>query len=275
MTVGWVVLAPLTIAASIWGLSRSFPDGPPPGREWRRRRAAGVPADPPVVPLLPAASSTCSRWPCAPASSRWSIAERRAARAHRRRSPSRCRSRLLPRRARRADRSPSSTSTPTGRSGSASTTPDHRLDAAAAGARRLRHRLRLRLAAAPADRAARRARAAVARATSRWPSASRPLCLAIVGPAPSLNALFESVRLAPGGAPAAAVYAAGYALSIWCWTLRPARRGAALLRAARAPRAATWPTPRTGSTSCTCRSSFGLQVAADARAAALDASSSR
>jgi ABC-type multidrug transport system ATPase subunit len=31
MTAGWVILAPLTIAAVVWGLSRSFPDGPPDG----------------------------------------------------------------------------------------------------------------------------------------------------------------------------------------------------------------------------------------------------
>jgi ABC-type multidrug transport system ATPase subunit/fucose 4-O-acetylase-like acetyltransferase len=31
MTAGWVVLAPPTIVAVIWGLTRSFPNGPPPG----------------------------------------------------------------------------------------------------------------------------------------------------------------------------------------------------------------------------------------------------
>jgi len=31
MTAGWVILAPPTIAAVAWGLSRSFPDGPPEG----------------------------------------------------------------------------------------------------------------------------------------------------------------------------------------------------------------------------------------------------
>ena len=31
MTAGWVVLAPPTIAAVIWGLTRTFPDGPPAG----------------------------------------------------------------------------------------------------------------------------------------------------------------------------------------------------------------------------------------------------
>src|SRR5262245_16040200 len=29
MTAGWMILAPPTIAALIWGLSRTFPDGPP------------------------------------------------------------------------------------------------------------------------------------------------------------------------------------------------------------------------------------------------------
>jgi hypothetical protein len=33
MTVGWIVLAPPTIAAVVWGLMRSFPNGPPPGAE--------------------------------------------------------------------------------------------------------------------------------------------------------------------------------------------------------------------------------------------------
>jgi ABC-type multidrug transport system ATPase subunit/surface polysaccharide O-acyltransferase-like enzyme len=33
MTGGWIVLAPPTIAAVIWGLTRTFPDGPPPGAE--------------------------------------------------------------------------------------------------------------------------------------------------------------------------------------------------------------------------------------------------
>jgi ABC-type multidrug transport system ATPase subunit/fucose 4-O-acetylase-like acetyltransferase len=33
MTAGWIVLAPPTIAAVIWGLSRSFPDGPPAGAD--------------------------------------------------------------------------------------------------------------------------------------------------------------------------------------------------------------------------------------------------
>ena len=33
MTAGWIVLAPPTIAAVIWGLVRSFPEGPPPGSE--------------------------------------------------------------------------------------------------------------------------------------------------------------------------------------------------------------------------------------------------
>ena len=33
MTAGWIVLAPPTIAAVIWGLTRTFPDGPPPGAD--------------------------------------------------------------------------------------------------------------------------------------------------------------------------------------------------------------------------------------------------
>jgi ABC-type multidrug transport system ATPase subunit/fucose 4-O-acetylase-like acetyltransferase len=33
MTAGWIVLAPPTIAAVVWGLTRSFPNGPPPGSE--------------------------------------------------------------------------------------------------------------------------------------------------------------------------------------------------------------------------------------------------
>ncbi len=33
MTAGWLVLAPPTIVAVIWGLTRSFPNGPPPGAE--------------------------------------------------------------------------------------------------------------------------------------------------------------------------------------------------------------------------------------------------
>ena len=43
MTAGWVVLAPPTIAAVIWGLTRTFPDGPPPG--------ADAPAAPQGFPL--------------------------------------------------------------------------------------------------------------------------------------------------------------------------------------------------------------------------------
>ena len=31
MTAGWIVLAPPTIVAVVWGLTRSFPNGPPPG----------------------------------------------------------------------------------------------------------------------------------------------------------------------------------------------------------------------------------------------------
>ena len=33
MAAGWMILAPATIAAVIWGLSRTFPAGPPPGAE--------------------------------------------------------------------------------------------------------------------------------------------------------------------------------------------------------------------------------------------------
>ena len=33
MTAGWILLAPPTIAAVIWGLTRTFPDGPPPGTD--------------------------------------------------------------------------------------------------------------------------------------------------------------------------------------------------------------------------------------------------
>ena len=33
MTAGWLILAPPTIAAVIWGLTRSFPDGPPAGTD--------------------------------------------------------------------------------------------------------------------------------------------------------------------------------------------------------------------------------------------------
>jgi ABC-type multidrug transport system ATPase subunit len=47
MTAGWVVLAPPTIAAVIWGLTRTFPDGPPEGAD----AAAIVPQGFPLIHL--------------------------------------------------------------------------------------------------------------------------------------------------------------------------------------------------------------------------------
>jgi glucan biosynthesis protein C len=43
MTVGWVILAPPTIAAVIWGLTRTFPDGPPPGTDTAALEPQGFP----------------------------------------------------------------------------------------------------------------------------------------------------------------------------------------------------------------------------------------
>jgi ABC-type multidrug transport system ATPase subunit len=43
MTAGWLVLAPPTIAAVIWGLTRSFPDGPPPGTDTAALQPQGFP----------------------------------------------------------------------------------------------------------------------------------------------------------------------------------------------------------------------------------------
>ena len=43
MTVGWVVLAPPTIAAVVWGLTRTFPDGPPPGTDTAALEPQGFP----------------------------------------------------------------------------------------------------------------------------------------------------------------------------------------------------------------------------------------
>ena len=101
MTVGWVVLAPPTIAAVIWGLTRTFPDGPPAGVD-ASARSARVPSDAPLVPLLlehllrtGARAARRLRHARRP--------ERRTARAHR--QAGRRRARELPRaaRARRAD----------------------------------------------------------------------------------------------------------------------------------------------------------------------------
>ncbi len=43
MTAGWVILAPATIATVIWGLSRTFPDGPPPGADTAAPTPQGLP----------------------------------------------------------------------------------------------------------------------------------------------------------------------------------------------------------------------------------------
>jgi peptidoglycan/LPS O-acetylase OafA/YrhL len=43
MTAGWIVLAPPTIAAVIWGLTRTFPDGPPPGADTAALQPQGFP----------------------------------------------------------------------------------------------------------------------------------------------------------------------------------------------------------------------------------------
>ena len=43
MTAGWLVLAPPTVAAVIWGLTRTFPDGPPPGTDTAALQPQGFP----------------------------------------------------------------------------------------------------------------------------------------------------------------------------------------------------------------------------------------
>jgi ABC-type multidrug transport system ATPase subunit len=43
MTAGWLVLAPPTIAAVVWGLTRTFPDGPPPGTDVEAMQPQGFP----------------------------------------------------------------------------------------------------------------------------------------------------------------------------------------------------------------------------------------
>jgi ABC-type multidrug transport system ATPase subunit len=43
MTAGWLVLAPPTIAAVVWGLMRTFPDGPPPGTDVEAMQPQGFP----------------------------------------------------------------------------------------------------------------------------------------------------------------------------------------------------------------------------------------
>jgi ABC-type multidrug transport system ATPase subunit len=43
MTAGWLVLAPPTIAAVVWGLMRTFPDGPPPGTDVQALQPQGFP----------------------------------------------------------------------------------------------------------------------------------------------------------------------------------------------------------------------------------------
>jgi ABC-type multidrug transport system ATPase subunit len=43
MTAGWLVLAPPTIAAVVWGLMRTFPDGPPPGTDVEALQPQGFP----------------------------------------------------------------------------------------------------------------------------------------------------------------------------------------------------------------------------------------
>ena len=43
MTAGWLVLAPPTIAAVVWGLTRTFPDGPPPGTDVDALQPQGFP----------------------------------------------------------------------------------------------------------------------------------------------------------------------------------------------------------------------------------------
>jgi ABC-type multidrug transport system ATPase subunit/fucose 4-O-acetylase-like acetyltransferase len=43
MTAGWLVLAPPTIAAVVWGLTRTFPNGPPPGTDVEAIQPQGFP----------------------------------------------------------------------------------------------------------------------------------------------------------------------------------------------------------------------------------------
>ena len=43
MTAGWLVLAPPTVAAIVWGLMRTFPDGPPPGTDVEALQPQGFP----------------------------------------------------------------------------------------------------------------------------------------------------------------------------------------------------------------------------------------
>ncbi|HEY7673320.1 MAG TPA: acyltransferase family protein [Gammaproteobacteria bacterium] len=43
MTAGWLVLAPPTIGAVVWGLMRTFPDGPPPGTDVQALQPQGFP----------------------------------------------------------------------------------------------------------------------------------------------------------------------------------------------------------------------------------------
>lgn len=43
MTAGWLVLAPVTIAVVIWGLSRTYPDGPPQGADATALAPQGLP----------------------------------------------------------------------------------------------------------------------------------------------------------------------------------------------------------------------------------------
>jgi ABC-type multidrug transport system fused ATPase/permease subunit len=43
LTAGWVILAPATIAAVLWGLSRTFPDGPPQGADAAALAPRGFP----------------------------------------------------------------------------------------------------------------------------------------------------------------------------------------------------------------------------------------
>ena len=82
MTAGWIVLAPPTIAAVIWGLTRTFPDGPPPGTEAN----GGLPQGFPLTHLwfLYYLSIFYVLALALRAPSSRSSTERRAARAHRR-----------------------------------------------------------------------------------------------------------------------------------------------------------------------------------------------
>ena len=211
MTVGWVVLAPLTIAATIWGLSRSFPDGPPAG-------ANGAALAPQGFPLthLWFLYYLCILYVLALAVRAGLVAlvdRGGALRAGVDRALAvALRSRLLP----------VLLAVPTFAvfyldaewpvwfgihtpdTGLLPQVPALLAFGTAFGLGWLLHRQTALLAVLE----------------RQWWShlllaaGLTTLCLTIVGPAPSLTALFE----VPGSPGMRALYAAGYALSIWCWT---------------------------------------------------------